>query len=222
MLKSLAWGLSVVFHPLLIPSYMLFVLLLVNPYLFGVSSVQDEGARFTLLLVFLYTFFLPAVSVMVMYFLGMVSAVDMPEKEERIGPFLITGILYMWVYYNFSQKGQLPTAYVSFMLGAVIALFLAFILNIFSKISLHTVGMGGLIGMLIITLLWFSYGSFTVEINGYDAVDISMLHLLLVGIVLAGAVGTARLLLQAHEPNEVFGGYLVGFAAQVFAFIYVF
>lgn len=222
MLRSLAWGLSVVFHPLLIPFYMLLVLLLVNPYLFGVSSVQDEGARFTLLLVFLYTFFLPSVSVLVMYFLGMVSDINMPDKDERIGPFLITGVLYMWVYYNFSQKGQLPTAYVSFMLGTVIALFLAFLLNIFSKISLHTVGMGGLIGMLIITLLWFSYGSFSVAVDGYGTVNVSMLNLLLVGIVLAGAVGTARLLLDAHEPNEVFGGYLVGFAAQVFAFVYVF
>lgn len=222
MLRSLAWGLSVVFHPLLIPFYMLLVLLLVNPYLFGVSSVQDEGARFTLLLVFLYTFFLPGVSVLVMYFLGMVSNINMPDKDERIGPFLITGVLYMWVYYNFSQKGQLPTAYVSFMLGTVIALFLAFLLNIFSKISLHTVGMGGLVGMLLITLLWFSYGSFSVAIDGYETWNVSMLNLLLVGIVLAGAVGTARLLLNAHEPNEVYGGYLVGFAAQVFAFVYIF
>lgn len=222
MLKSFAWGLSIVFHPLLIPFYMLFLLLLVNPYLFGVSSVQDEGARLILLLVFLYTFFIPAVSFLVMYFLGMISDLNVPEKEERIGPYLITGILYMWVYYNFAQKGELPPAYVSFMLGTVIALFLAFLLNIFSKISAHTVGMGGLIGMLVITLLWFSYGSFTVDINLYGTVEVRMLHLLIGGVLIAGAVGTSRMLLKAHEPNEIYGGYLVGFAAQVFAFLYIF
>ena len=134
MLRSLAMGLSVVFHPLLVPTYMLLLLLLINPYLFGVSSPQDEGAKMLLLLVFLYTFFIPAVSFVVMYFLGMIQDIHVKDKEERIGPYLITGMLYIWVYYNFSQTGQLPPAYVSFMLGAVIALFLAFIINIFSKI----------------------------------------------------------------------------------------
>ena len=51
-------GLSVVFHPLLVPTYMLLLLLLINPYLFVVSSPQDEGAKMLLLLVFLYTFFI--------------------------------------------------------------------------------------------------------------------------------------------------------------------
>lgn len=217
MLRAIAWGLSIFFHPLLIPFYMLVILLLVNPYLFGVSHVFDEGARLVLLQVFLYTFFIPATAFTVMYFLGMIGRLDVPEREDRIGPYLVTGMLYLWVYYNFAQTGIMPPAYVSFMLGAVIALFLSFLLNIFSKISAHTVGMGGLIGMLIITLLWFSYGSFQ-----FGEGEVGMLQFLIIAIVLAGAVGTARLVLKAHEPNEIYGGYLIGFAAQIFAFVYVF
>ncbi|MGH1433998.1 MAG: hypothetical protein ACRBG0_06020 [Lewinella sp.] len=221
MLRSLAMGLSVVFHPLLIPTYMLLLLLLINPYLFGVSSPQDEAAKMLLLLVFLYTFFIPAVSFVVMYFLGMIQDIHVKDKQERIGPYLITGMLYLWVYYNFSQTGQLPPAYVSFMLGAVIALFLAFIINIFSKISAHAVGMGGLVGMVVISMLWFSYGSFTLDFSN-GPIEISMLHLLIVAILAAGGVGTARLLLKAHEPSDVFGGYFIGFVAQFFAFAFVF
>ncbi len=222
MLKSLAHGLSVMFHPLLIPTYMLVLLLLINPYLFGVSNVWDEGAKMLLLLVFLYTFFIPAVSIMVMYFLGMIQDVQVREREDRIGPYLITGMLYLWVYYNFSQNGQLPPAYVSFMLGTVVALFISFMINIFSKISAHAVGMGGLIGMVIISMVWFSYGSFTMELSGGRALEISMLHLLMAALVIAGAVGTARLLLKAHEPSDVYGGYFIGFVTQFFAFLYVF
>lgn len=221
MLRSLAMGLSVVFHPLLVPTYMLLLLLLINPYLFGVSSPQDEGAKMLLLLVFLYTFFIPAVSFTVMYFLGMIDDIQVKDHHQRIGPYLVTGMLYLWVYYNFSKTGQLPPAYVSFMLGAVIALFLAFIINNFSKISAHAVGMGGLVGMVIISMLWFSYGTFTLELSS-GPLEISMLHLLMAVIVAAGAVGTARLLLKAHEPSDVFGGYFIGFAAQFFAFAFVF
>lgn len=217
MLRATAWIFSVIFHPLLVPLYMLIILLLVNPYLFGVSHLLDEGAQLVLLEVFLYTFFIPATAFTVMYFLGMIGRLDVPEREDRIGPYLVTGMLYLWVYYNFAQTGRMPPAYVSFMLGAVIALFISFFLNIFSKISAHAVGMGGLIGMLVITTLWFSYGSFLFGEN-----EIEMLQLLIGAIVIAGAVGTARLLLKAHEPSEIYGGYLVGFASQIFAFAYVF
>ena len=222
MLKSLSWGLSVIFHPLLVPSYMLFLLLLINPYLFGVSSVRDEPARLILLLVFLYTFFIPAVTVMVMYFLGMIKNINAPDREERIGPYLVTGMLYLWVYYNFYKTGQLPPAYVSFLLGVVIALFISFFINIFSKISIHTVGMGGLLAMTVISFGWFSYGSFDLPVRDMGVVTISMYNLILTVIVLAGLVGTARLILKAHESSDVYGGYLVGFIAQFIAFLYIF
>ncbi|RMF01520.1 MAG: hypothetical protein D6772_04670 [Bacteroidetes bacterium] len=222
MLRSLAWGLSVIFHPLLIPSYMLLLLLLINPYLFGVSHLSDENSRMLLLLIFLYTFFIPAVSVAVMYMLGMVSSIEMPEQQDRIGPYLITGMLYLWVYYNFLQNGSMPPAYISFLLGTVIALFLAFFINIFTKISAHAVGMGGLLAMAIISMRYYSYGSFTLSVRHLGTYECSTLHLMLLILVLTGLVGTARLLLRAHEPQQVYGGYLVGFLAQFLALRFIF
>lgn len=222
MLKSLAWVVSVIFHPLLIPTYMLVLLLMLNPYLFGVSSLSDPNSRLLLLLVFLYTFFIPSISVGVMYMLGMVGSVSMPDRQDRIGPYLITGMLYLWVYYNFSQNGTLPPAYTSFMLGSVIALFVAFFINIFSKISAHAVGMGGLLAMVVISMWLYSYGFFAVEIRHLGMVEFSTLGLLLVVILASGLVGTARLFLKAHQPVDVYGGYLVGFITQFIALRFVF
>lgn len=48
------------------------------------------------------------------------------------------------------------------------------------------------------------------------------LRMVLVGtIVLCGLIGTARLLLKAHEPREVYVGYFAGFTGQFIAFTFV-
>jgi len=222
MLKSLAQVLSFIFHPLLIVTYMLVLLLLVNPYLFGVNSIGDKASKLLILQVFLSTFFIPAFAVAMLRFTGMVKSLEMKTRQERIGPYIITGMFYIWMFRNFLGSDQVPTAFSSFLLGASIGLFIAFFINIFSKISAHAVGMGGLVGMVVITLLLFSYDTFTIHSTLVGVVELSMNGVLMVVILVAGMVGTARLLLQAHEPLDLYGGYLVGFASQFIALRFLF
>ena len=212
----LARIISILFHPLLIVTYMLVLLLLINPYLFGVSRVGDQASKLLILQVFLSTFFIPAFAVAMLRFMGMIESMEMKTRQERIGPYIITGIFYLWMFRNFLDNSQIPTAFTSFMLGATIGLFLAFFINIFTKISAHAVGMGGLLGMVVITLLLFSYDTFSMNLP-FGAFEVSMSAVLAIAVLLAGLVGTARLLLQAHEPMDLYGGYLVGFSAQFIA-----
>lgn len=222
MLKITAKFISVLFHPLMMLTYMLVLLLLVNPYLFGVSSIAEPQSKELILRVFFSTFLIPAFAVAMMRFLGFVQSMELPEKEERIGPYIITSIFYLWLFRNFLGNSVIPTAYTSFVLGATISLFVAFFINIFSKISAHTVGMGGLVGMVVITMLLFSYGSFEVTLPVVGTVYLNMVAVLIIVIILAGLVGTARLLLEAHEPLDLYGGYLVGFASQLIALRFLF
>ena len=222
MLRVPAKVISFVFHPLLILTYMLLLLLLVNPYLFGVNSISDEVSKLLILRIFLSTFFIPAVSVAMLRFLGLISSFEMEEREERIGPYIITGIFYLWMFQNFLHNPQIPTAYTSFVLGATIGLFLAFFINVFSKISAHAVGMGGLVGMVVITLLLFSYDTFTVHFGRLGTWELNMNIVLMFTILLAGLVGSARLALSAHRPADLYGGYLVGFLAQFLALRFLF
>ncbi|HMQ50372.1 MAG TPA: hypothetical protein PKA00_23300 [Saprospiraceae bacterium] len=217
MLKPLAQVVSIIFHPLLIVSYMLVLLLLVNPYLFGVSNILEEAGQLLLLQTFLSTFFIPAIAVLMLRFLGMVDSLELKSRQERIGPYIITAVLYLWMYKNFIESSYVPTAFSGFMLGAVIGLLVAFFINIFSKISAHAVGMGGLLAMVIITMLLFSYDTFLL-----GSYEISMSSILMLTVLLAGMVGSARLLLQAHEPMDLYGGFLVGFVAQFIALKIVF
>ena len=212
MLRLLAHILSFAFHPLLMPTYMLILLLLVNPYLFSVRSIWDQTPL--ILLVFLSTFALPAFGVLLMKFLGMVRSLHLRSRQERIGPYILTGIFYLWVFINFKNDGRIPREFTAFMLGATIALFLAFFLNNFVKISAHAAGMGGLLAMVVITLMLFDYDSFALETALFGTFRISMSALLMFVILCCGAVGSARLYLRAHELPEVVGGYLIGFFSQ--------
>ncbi len=222
MLKTLAQVISFVFHPLLIVTYMLILLLLVNPYLFGVNHIGDGQSVLLIIRTFFSSFLIPAVAVVVMRFLGLVQSLDLKERTDRIGPYIITGVFYSWLFINFFNSPKIPTAFASFVLGATIGLFLAFFINIFSKISAHAVGMGGLAGMVIITMMLFSYDTFIVESALIGSVEISMNTLVVLAVILAGLVGTCRLALEAHEPRDLYGGYLVGFATQFIALRIIF
>lgn len=220
MIRTFSKIISYIFHPLLILTYMLLILLLVNPYLFGVNSVQ--GGTRLILLIFLSTFFLPGFAVVLMRALNMIDSLEMKDKMERIGPYIVTGIFYLWMFMNFVHNPDIPTAYTSFVLGSVIGLFIAFFINIFQKISVHAVGMGGLLAMVIITMLLFSYGNFTFSAGNYGIVHVSMTTVLMLTILLCGLVGSARLVLDAHVPEEIYGGFFVGFVAQFIALRFLF
>jgi hypothetical protein len=165
----------------------------------------------------LYTAVIPMISVLLMVALNMVSSIMMEEKSERIGPLLLVMVLYFWVYYNLSNSNDVPTIFSTFLLGVVIALALAFVINVLDKISLHTVGMGGLVGMLMITMGLF--GANGIVVGGYT---VGLGVLLIIGVVIAGLVGTARLALGAHDKVQIYAGYLVGFLSQLVALKFYF
>lgn len=213
-LRFLAYFFSVVFHPLLMLTYMLTILIIVNPYLFGPSAA--DRADVLILVVFLSTFLIPAFSVFLMSALGLISSIDLKDRQERIGPYIITGVFYLWVFRNLLDNPDMPLAFKIFALGATIALFLAFFVNLFSKVSMHATGMGGLLGMVLITTLKFSYDNFTVYL-GSNAYQMSTFSILLIVIILCGIVGTARLFLRAHEPRDIYGGFIIGFGTQFLA-----
>ena len=219
-MTTLAKVVSFVFHPLFGVSYILLLLLAVNPYLFGVNQLSDQ-IPLIFLLVF-STVLIPGLSVVMMKALGLVQTLELEDKTDRIGPYIITGIFYLWMVVNFRNNPNIPDLFASFMLGATIALFLAFFINLFSKISAHTVGMGGLVAMIAILLSIYSYSDIHLYLGDLGTVDISLTFIFLVAIFLAGLVGTARLWLGAHDMQDLVGGYMVGIAGQLIALRFFF
>lgn len=217
-MKNIAQVVSWIFHPLLILTYMICLLMIVNPYAFGVNQLGEGRSKLLIIMVFLQATLIPGIAISMMRTLGLTPNLEsMEDRTSRIGPFIATGIFYLWIYVNLDRMTDIPTVFKAATLGCVIALFVSFILNIFSKISLHTVGMGSLVGMILVAMLLFSYNSFQFGNQLY-----SMYTLLFVGIGLAGLVGSARMVLENLSPRDLYGGYLVGFSTQLIALQFVF
>jgi membrane-associated phospholipid phosphatase len=208
---------SVIFHPLLVLTYMLMLLLIVNPYLFGVNNIGDKGSIRLILTVFFSTFLIPAFAIFMMWRLKLISSLHMGDKQDRIGPFIATGVFYLWVFRSVMEDSNIPTAFIIAVLGTTMGLFICFLINLFFKISLHATGMGGLIGMVLIIMWLYSYGSFTLHIPFIGASEISINFVLILCILLAGIVGSSRLFLRAHTPRELYAGFALGLACQYMA-----
>lgn len=216
MNKTFARLISYLFHPLLVLTYALILLMLMNPYAFSARNLTDKRAMILLLSVFSTSFLLPAFGTFLMKPLGLIKTLQMEDKIERTGPYILSGVFYLWLYKNLDSTGQAPALFVTFVLGATIGLFFAFFINIFTKVSAHAVGMGGLFAMLLLTNKAWGGGFVGLPMPG-GTFQLSLNAVLALVAVLAGLVGMARLALGAHVPPDLYRGYAAGMAAVLLA-----
>jgi hypothetical protein len=217
MTKILSKAVALIFHPLFIIGFGLLFLMCANPYLFGFQGPKAEGL--VVISVLTISIMFPLIAILMMKALNLIQSLSMVEKSERIGPLIATGLFYMWLYMNVRNNDTIPAALSFFILGATIAIFLALLINSFTKISLHTIGSGGLFAGILFMIHEWSYGQITLRIPWtFVSIEISDLMIMVIVTLIAGLVGSSRLHLKSHEPVEVYGGYFVGIVAQIFAF----
>ena len=141
--------------------------------------------------------------------LGLLRSFAMEEKQERVGPYIICGVFYLWMFKNF-HAGVVPALFNAFALGVTIALFFAFFINIFSKISAHMTGMGALTGM--VGILAFQWAGETLALG---PLMLSLNVVLGLAVLLSGLLGVWQL--SRHTPAEAAQGYAAGLVAVLLA-----
>lgn len=188
---------SYVFHPLFITSYVMAFLLFLHPAAFVGIETRLKVLRFVHVFVFDAVF--PAFSVFLLWRLQFITSIHLRTVKERILPYIIAMIFYWWTWNVFKHLSDMPAMAVHFSLGAFLALCGAWMCNIYFKISMHTVAMGG-------ALMFFLLLSFN---DPYT----SGLYLS-VALLVAGLVCTARLIAGAHTPFEIWSGLFIGLLAQ--------
>lgn len=219
-MKAFSWLVSILLHPLFIATYLLLLVLAIDPYLFGVNSISDQFKL--LMLVFFSTFIIPAFATFLMIKLGLAKSFTMEDRMDRVGPLITAGIFYFWVFWNLYSNANIPKLYTALLLGSTIGLFAVFFFNIFFKISAHMAGMGGWIAAIILIILFQQYQYIAVSVSDDGIRGITLFNFLAFSFVIAGFVGAARLYLKAHTMEEIIYGFFSGFAAMFVAYSIIF
>ena len=203
-MKILAKIISYLFHPLLMPTFGLWLMLSVDPYL--AFMIHPEITRILFIVVFISTFVFPVLSSIFLLYAGKIESLEMQTPQERRTPYLLTTVYYTLGYYTITSKiPNLPEEVSLMLLGANLSVVLTLIINIVRKISAHAVAIGGLIGAFM--------GVGLISAIGFA----NVLALL---FILAGLIGYARLKLDAHKPIEVYMGFGLGFACEFILFVF--
>lgn len=200
---------SFVFHPALMPTYAF--LLAVN-FLPMLSDLTSNKQKIDLLrIVFIFTFLIPVISVIVLKKIKIVSSYYIENKSERKLPLLIAIISYYVLLLFFQEQSSLGFYYNKFLvstllnqllLGALLILIFSFIISNFWKISLHMLGIGGVVGAFF-------------ALHSPDT-----LFLILLLLWCSGLVAYARINENAHTCNQVYAGFLAGVCIEFFIFYF--
>jgi phosphoribosylaminoimidazole carboxylase PurE protein len=124
---------------------------------------------------------------------------ELGRKERRLVPYIISIVCYFacffWMEYRNTPRVISIIVVVALTIQMVCAL-----INIWWKISTHTAAIGGVAGGLVSYSIAFSFNP---------------LWWLCFVLILAGAVGTARMILRQHSLSQVVTGFLVGAACAI-------
>lgn len=190
---------SGVLHPLLMATYMSLILFLNVPEIF---PFQLRTIIYLLLAVFLTTCAIPAFSIYSLRLFSFVSSLELTNRKERPFPFLLIFIWYAVASYVFVSRLQLGKPFSTIIIAVTILIGILFVITKWFKISIHSTAIWSAAGILA-SLVLFN--------------DVAMQGALVISILLAGLVGTSRLYLGYHRPEEIWFGALLGFLFSFFA-----
>lgn len=185
--------LSTVLSPLMMPTYGVFLVMWAS-----VLCLLPYGTRVSVLLVCMgITCILPLIFLSVLRHFKLVKDLHVEIREQRFIPYLFTALCYAvaayYLYYCHS-----PQWFTMFMVGSALTVLLMALINLKWKISAHMAGIGGVIALI-----------YQIHVQGLSAFDLFWLLCLI--IILAGLLGSARLVRKRHDMWQVLAGVIVGF-----------
>lgn len=175
----------------------MFLVLYINSYIS--FALNPEGKNIIILMIFVLTFLLPSVIILFLIKKGVVKNIEMDSLQDRLLPYLITAVFY-YTSFRILKNFELPYIIRNIFLGATVSVIIVLLVNIKWKISAHMVGIGGLTGFII--ALAQHVGN---NLNLY----------LIISVFISGLIGFSRLKLNAHNPSQVYTGFIVGLTVML-------
>ncbi len=186
--------LSVLFTPFYLPILGLLIL-----FIFSYLSLLPLTYKLFLLLMFyLFTVFLPTALIRFYRRYQGWTLIELGSRERRAIPYVISIFSYLLCYYIMAAT-HVPHFMGSILIAALVIQVACAIINLFIKISPHTAAIGGVTGALLAFSVIFSFNP---------------VWWLCIVLLLAGMVGTSRMILRQHSLRQVVLGYLAGVACS--------
>ena len=88
-----------------------------------------------------YTVF-PIVTLLLIRAAGFISSLHLPTQKERMIPIMATMIWYFWIWNVWRNLPDTPHPLVVFSLAVFIGIIVAWMMNIYFKVSLHAISVG--------------------------------------------------------------------------------
>jgi hypothetical protein len=196
--ESLARFISYLFHPLLIPTYLFILFSQTVPA--ALDPVQSSSHTLFIILVFIVTFALPVVMLLTLKLFGVLKSFQMKDRSERVIPFTFMTVMYFCTTYLFYSKSRisLDDNFMRIMIVIDLLALVATLITYFFKVSIHSVVIWGALGILI-------------PLNKLTELNL-LFYPIIVVVMLAGIIMSARLQLNVHSPREVMWGSAIGLA----------
>lgn len=186
---------SMIFTPFYLP-----IVGLIALFIFSYMSLLPMMYKLVMLaMVYLLTVVAPSLLIHLYRLSQGWTSHELGRKERRLVPYIISIVCYFacffWMEYRNTPRVISIIVVVALTIQMVCAL-----INIWWKISTHTAAIGGVAGGLVSYSIAFSFNP---------------LWWLCFVLILAGAVGTARMILRQHSLSQVVTGFLVGAACAI-------
>ena len=186
---------SMIFTPFYLP-----IVGLIALFIFSYMSLLPMMYKLVMLaMVYLLTVVAPSLLIHLYRLCQGWTSHELGRKERRLVPYIISIVChfacFFWMEYRNTPRVISIIVVVALTIQMVCAL-----INIWWKISTHTAAIGGVAGGLVSYSIAFSFNP---------------LWWLCFVLILAGAVGTARMILRQHSLSQVVTGFLVGVACAI-------
>ena len=181
---------SLVFTPFYLPTVGLLALFSLS-YL----SLLPFGYKLQVMgIVYFFTILLPTLLIHIYRRHQRWTLIDIGRRERRMVPYVLSILCYFTCVYIMKQI-HIPHFMSSIVIAALGIQIVCAVINAWWKISTHTAAIGGVVGAI------FVFAS----IFGFNPIP-----WLCITILLAGLLGTSRMVLRQHSLAEVVVGFVVG------------
>lgn len=181
---------SLLFTPLYLSMLGIIVLFIFSYFsLFALSFKLS-----VIIVVYIFTILLPSLLIRSYRKYQGWTPIQLGARERRMVPYVISICCYMMGLYVMSIF-RIPHFMSGIVIAALVVQLSCSFVNIWWKISTHSAGIGAVTGALLAFSFRFNFNP---------------VWWLCLVILLAGAVGTSRIILRQHTVSQVVCGYLLG------------